>query len=324
MPPGASAFKAKAINDLGIIVGTANLPDLGYRGYVLTEGVYRYVQPLAGAQWSSANAVNLSGEVVGDSTNVFVGPIWAIQLNGDQTEALELAGAENSSAAAVNNLGWIAGWAGETPDSSAAGFLLRDGSVTELGFLPGGAVTHPLSMNNAGVVVGRATVRVGNSTDSHAFLWDGQSINDLGTLPDFRHSFAYGASDERTVIGFCRSIPGNLNAERAFIWCRNMMHDLTNLVEEPSGLAVRRAHSINAAGQIIGIGGSVDGILLTPRPAITADLDLNGEVGLSDLAILLSDFGCGESNCPGDVDGDGATTLQDLAMLLSRFGQRCP
>lgn len=55
-----------------------------------------------------------------------------------------------------------------------------------------------------------------------------------------------------------------------------------------------------------------------------ADLDHDGNVGLADLAIVLSAFG----NCAGDAaynnfadfNSDGCDDLQDLALLLSRFG----
>ncbi len=53
-----------------------------------------------------------------------------------------------------------------------------------------------------------------------------------------------------------------------------------------------------------------------------ADLDASGCVDLSDLAILLADFGC-PSSCPGDTDGDGDTDLSDLAEVLANFGQGC-
>ena len=53
--------------------------------------------------------------------------------------------------------------------------------------------------------------------------------------------------------------------------------------------------------------------------------NLNGdfERDLSDLGILLADFGC-TSNCVGDIDGDGDTDLADLGIMLSVFGQVCP
>jgi hypothetical protein len=59
-----------------------------------------------------------------------------------------------------------------------------------------------------------------------------------------------------------------------------------------------------------------------------ADLDGDGMVGLTDLAILLATFGL-EPGDPhydprGDVNGDGAIDISDLGALLSSFDQPCP
>lgn len=56
-----------------------------------------------------------------------------------------------------------------------------------------------------------------------------------------------------------------------------------------------------------------------------ADLDGDWEVGLSDLAILLHNFGTptGATHDDGDLDGDEDVDLADLAGLLSDFGTRC-
>ena len=52
------------------------------------------------------------------------------------------------------------------------------------------------------------------------------------------------------------------------------------------------------------------------------DLDGDGDVDLSDLGILLADFGCtAPGPCVGDVDGDGDTDLEDLGVLLAHFGE---
>ena len=57
-------------------------------------------------------------------------------------------------------------------------------------------------------------------------------------------------------------------------------------------------------------------------PPIPGDLDHDGDVDLSDLAILLSDFGCISTTppCVGDINGDAGTDLNDLAILLANFG----
>ena len=53
---------------------------------------------------------------------------------------------------------------------------------------------------------------------------------------------------------------------------------------------------------------------------LPGDYDGDGDVDLSDLAFLLSDYGCDTGDCPGDIDGDGDTDLADLALLLSYYG----
>ncbi|MCC6360983.1 MAG: hypothetical protein IT450_19765, partial [Phycisphaerales bacterium] len=61
--------------------------------------------------------------------------------------------------------------------------------------------------------------------------------------------------------------------------------------------------------------------------AVECPADLNGdlEVGLADLAILLSNFGTpgGAGHDDGDIDGDGDVDLSDLTLLLSDFGVVC-
>jgi len=58
--------------------------------------------------------------------------------------------------------------------------------------------------------------------------------------------------------------------------------------------------------------------------ACIGDLDGDGEVGLSDLALLLSNYGqWGMGPEDGDLTGDTYVGLDDLAMLLSVYGTTC-
>jgi hypothetical protein len=68
------------------------------------------------------------------------------------------------------------------------------------------------------------------------------------------------------------------------------------------------------------------------RPALTIefdacpwDLDGDGDVGVTDLLLLLGAFGPCEPGeiCPADFDGDGAVGVTDLLALIGRFGP-CP
>ena len=56
-------------------------------------------------------------------------------------------------------------------------------------------------------------------------------------------------------------------------------------------------------------------------PPIPGDLDGDGDVDLSDLAKLLSSYGCTGGGCIGDLDGDGDNDLEDLSLLLASYGQ---
>jgi PKD domain len=67
-----------------------------------------------------------------------------------------------------------------------------------------------------------------------------------------------------------------------------------------------------------------------PIPGCTnggIDTDFNGdcEVGLTDLSILLANFGTlsGATNATGDTDANGNVNLTDLSNLLTRFGNTC-
>lgn len=58
---------------------------------------------------------------------------------------------------------------------------------------------------------------------------------------------------------------------------------------------------------------------LEPFPG---DLDCNGSVGVSDLLILLANWGpCGDcDDCPADLDGDCSVGVADLLILLANWG----
>ena len=60
-------------------------------------------------------------------------------------------------------------------------------------------------------------------------------------------------------------------------------------------------------------------------PGADCDFDSDCDVDLTDLAILLANFGTptGMTNATGDTDGDGDVDLTDLANVLARFGNVC-
>jgi len=58
-------------------------------------------------------------------------------------------------------------------------------------------------------------------------------------------------------------------------------------------------------------------------PACTGDFDEDGNLGVSDLQVLLADLGC-QTNCSADLDNDATVSVSDLLVWLTGFGQPCP
>lgn len=54
------------------------------------------------------------------------------------------------------------------------------------------------------------------------------------------------------------------------------------------------------------------------------DVDDDGQIDLTDLSLLLGNFGETGSELAGDLDGDDDVDLTDLALLLANFGRVCP
>ena len=53
------------------------------------------------------------------------------------------------------------------------------------------------------------------------------------------------------------------------------------------------------------------------------DINGNGTVEVSDVLLLLSDFGCTADCTEADIDGDGAVSVTDVLLLLAAFGEEC-
>ena len=67
------------------------------------------------------------------------------------------------------------------------------------------------------------------------------------------------------------------------------------------------------------------GLTVLRGATLPGDLDYDCDVDLSDLAMLLSNYGTtsGASYEDGDLDADGDVDLSDLAALLAMYGTTC-
>jgi Ca2+-binding EF-hand superfamily protein len=58
-------------------------------------------------------------------------------------------------------------------------------------------------------------------------------------------------------------------------------------------------------------------------PPCPGDWNNDGIVSISDMLLVLSEFGCAES-CNYDMNGNGSVTTTDILQMLSLFGSTCP
>jgi probable HAF family extracellular repeat protein len=184
-------------------------------------------------------------------------------------------GGPGSGAAGLNDRGDVVGWSNRS-DGRAAGFLysggvMREvplrptaindngdivgqasnhaalyasGQVTDLGTLPGGAVSSAYAINNVGQVTG-SSLRSGlGSGHDHAFLWTAGAMQDLGVLaPDY--SLGQGINNQGDVVGGTTN-PASASLH-AFLFSGGVMRDLGTL-----GGRASQALGINDAGVIVG------------------------------------------------------------------------
>ncbi len=136
-----------------------------------------------------------------------------------------------------------------------------------LGGAGGIAGKHGCAVNNQGEVVGHSELL--NNATFHGFLWTRRTVmQELGTLLGDYASLAVGINGGSQVVG--ASLDASFNP-RPFLWQNGVMTDLNTrgLVSvNPAGLYLLLGDCINAAGEIVGLGVTTDGLhgfLATPN-----------------------------------------------------------
>lgn len=314
---GADVFPqsvAFAINDADVIVGTV---------FALGETSGQ------AAQWDSGvltvlgdfmpRGINNAGTVVGVRTLNLGGFFVERAVRYEGGLLTELGGLSGgfSAAHAVSAAGRIVGTASGV-DGAARATLWDGGSGRDLGTL-GGAWGQALAVNDANWIVG-VSATAGGIPRACLYVVDGAGTvlerRDLGAL-GASGSHAYGVNNNGQVVG--------TSDWRAFVWQNDQMMDLNERIGDPTW-ELTHATDINDAGQIVGRGrhgGQWRAFLLTPDDC-PGDVDANGRVDLSDLAVVLGNFGLAPATRgDGDLDGDGDVDLNDLSAVLAVFGQAC-
>jgi probable HAF family extracellular repeat protein len=207
-------------------------------------------------------------------------------------------------------------------------FERREGSLKDLGTLPGGNFSFAAEINQRGQIAGVSETNLTDpatgNPEFHAVLWENDKILDLGTLGGTA-SFAVMLNDRGQVIGEAlNNVPDplsilglgsgtTLTQTRAFLWQHGKMHDLGTLGGPDSW-----AMYVNDHGQVAGASYTSDVIAdtKTGTPQIDAFLwedgtmkDLgnlggtNGSRGAPGIVNALNNRGqvVGVMTLPGDL-----------------------
>ena len=150
----------------------------------------------------------------------------------------------DSEALGINEAGQIVGWSTDASGYSHA-CLWQNGTITDLGMLPGGYGSQAWGINDAGQIVGSSWIS-DSRADASACLWQNGTITDLGTLPGCDGSEAWSINEAGQIVGASKTATGY---SHACLWQNGTITDLGTLPGDwHSG-----ACGINETGQIVGL-----------------------------------------------------------------------
>jgi probable HAF family extracellular repeat protein len=208
---GGCCTEATDINDQGLIVGIASLPNGGGHMVVWENGAMRDVHTLPSGStrpWDLTNAALAVGQW--DPPNG--GFAWT---NAGGT--VPLAGLEGPGdiPLGANDLGQVVGWYKRTATTVPQAFLWANGAITDLGTL-GGPSSVATAINNAGQAVGRSDFGSKGKQDFHAFLGTAATdMQDLGLPTGRTHGWATDINENGWVVG--QTWPSS-GSSRATLW----------------------------------------------------------------------------------------------------------
>ncbi len=262
--PGGTFSEALGINDAGWVIGDGSVPGTPAPSHAfLYDGTLNDLGALPDGTFSLAQGINAAGWVVGWG-NTSDGLIHAFLYDGTTMRDLNDdfgSPAGGAEAIAINAAGLVVGLAGFAGAAGVHAFLY-DGTMHDLGTLPGGSTSVATGINDAGWVVGWSTVSGGLH---HAFLYDG-TMRDLGGLPGTECEAA-GINAGGLVVGYCYD---DFSLSAVFYTDLGMF-DLSALTAvQAAGWHLQWAAAINDAGQIVGqgiIAGEMHAFRLTPPAA---------------------------------------------------------
>lgn len=226
---------------------------------------------------SEAGAISNSGFVIGNAADVHINAravVWRLSDPGTTTELGSLVTSDpyrfffdpTAAANAVNDQGVVVGSSdaavrdaqGNIIGATTHAFRWQNGTMVDLGTLPGGGASGANGINDNDEIVGESDTANGAS---HAFLLKGRKLRDLGDLGNDPKldSLADAINNRSEIVGWSQlRVTDGTVAQHAFVFRDGHMRDLQSLIEPRSSsrgsVTLTEATAISCNGWIVADG----------------------------------------------------------------------
>jgi probable HAF family extracellular repeat protein len=259
---GGTTSSANAINIHGQVTGYSTLADGTNRAFLWHDdngngisdpGEMKSLGTLPGGTDSQADALNDNGFVTGFShlnSAVFHAFLW----NGSTMIDLGAVYPPTSVGFSINNANTVVGYTSTSQTPIHAAISTNGQPFQELpnSTFVGGAGSTATSINDSGVIVGKA--KIGSvAGPHHTFLYVNGVMTDLGLIPS---DGAGGRSSYPTHVNNAGDIVGTSDytggAKHGYLYHAGTMFDLNSLATLPAGWFIDSATWVSDKGQIVG------------------------------------------------------------------------
>ena len=171
-------------------------------------------------------------------------------IDGPTVTTLPTLGGSVTIASRINDHGQIVGDASLATAGPEHPFLYENGTMTDLGLLPGFARGGAAGINNNGDITGYMQY-AGLPVDRRVFLYHNGVMTDLGLPSPFNYTDTTGVSptginDTGQIVGLIGS-----TGSGAFVYTGGRMYDIQSLIPRDGDWQLLNASGINNAGQIV-------------------------------------------------------------------------
>ena len=322
VPAGTTQSIGIGINAAGAVAGRISHPTLGTVAATWSPTSALTTLPAPPGTWSYSTAVGINdaGTVAGFATFIQPGTdperVWRYTARGGY-QMLPSLGGISSIARDIDASGRIVGHSEYAAGLYRAVIWQVNGTVSDLGPVPGSTQTFGLAMNDSGVVVGTVPANANAIVHRPGQGW--QVLSDFG----FK-AVAYDVNAAGWIVGWADVAPFKTVP---VVWDpTGTLHNIAELVDPgrfyfPGDfsipIAISDANEIVVYGMDFTVSGDPRSLLFRVGWPCPADLDGDGSVGPGDLATLLGGWGGGGA---ADLDGDGTVGPADLTAMLGAWG----